>query len=109
MALSFLERMQLAWLALTQDGKSVCNEPFDFTRVFPDLDIQEATPGGYWFVTHPQILTHGQGNTAAKAVCDFQSKVVDLFQELVASEAILAPQLQRQLNYLRMVLAEQHR
>lgn len=61
---------------------------------------------GRWLATHPQIMTHGVGATPEAAARDFQSMLDDLFRELTESEAILAPHLRSELEYLRAVLVE---
>jgi hypothetical protein len=61
---------------------------------------------GRWLATHPEVMTHGVGDTPDMAARDFQSMLVDLFIELVESESVLATHLQRELEYLRGILVE---
>ncbi len=69
------------------------------------LDV-EPTRDGRWLATNAAIATHGVGDTPDEAVLDFEEMMFGLFRELVRSEEVLAPHLQRQLEYLRSVLVE---
>ena len=56
---------------------------------------------GYYFVTHPIILTHGQGASPKAAIEDFKEQFFDLLDELTEFEDKLSGRLKRQLDFLR--------
>jgi len=76
-----------------------------FLRTAITLDV-EKTEAGDWLVSDPVMATYGTGDTLDAAVQDFGSMLRDLFEELLATESVLAPHLQRQLDYLRTIVVE---
>ncbi len=56
---------------------------------------------GYYFVTHPIILTHGYGKDPKAAIDDFKERFFDLLDELTEFEDKLSERLKRQLDFLR--------
>jgi len=67
------------------------------------IHVREMEPG-QWLVTSPFISTHGTGEAVEQAIHDFESMLIDLFQELDASEHELAPHLLRELHTLRRII-----
>ena len=51
------------------------------------------------------VNVYGVGATAAEAISDLKSMLVDLYEELEASQAVLSPSLQQQWRRLRSVMA----
>src|SRR5579859_3803763 len=79
----------------------------DPSRLNNPLELEaEKTESGYWLITHPQIMTHGTGETPESAAKDFLDMLEDLFHELVESEVVLAPNLEKDLNYLKTILKQ---
>ena len=65
------------------------------------LDIKRMSDGHCWLATHPQIMTHGVGDTPDVAARDFQNMLLDRFRALLDSEKVLAPHLRQELEYLK--------
>jgi predicted RNase H-like HicB family nuclease len=72
-------------------------------RVPIELDAERIEDGS-WLVSHPELTVYGVGENLGEATEDFQSMLLDLYAELVASEDVLAPHLKDELEYLRTIL-----
>ena len=68
------------------------------------LDIRRMSDGHCWLATHPQVMTHGVGDTPDAAARDFQSMLLDHFRALLDSEKVLAPHLRQELEYLKTLV-----
>lgn len=64
------------------------------------LDVDRGQ-GGEYIVSNPHLHNYGVGKTLQAAVADYQSMLVDLYEELAASEAALSRHLRERLEYLR--------
>ena len=67
------------------------------------LDIKRMADG-HWLATHPQIMTHGVGDTSDMAATDFHNMLLDRFRALLDSEKVLAPHLRQELEYLKTLV-----
>ncbi len=67
-----------------------------------DVQIGEA---GEIIVSYSRLHTYGVGQDLSEATEEFVSMLVDLYEELSASEGILSQHLQGQLNLLRAVFS----
>lgn len=71
---------------------------------YPILLTQEIGEQGETIVFDDGFDVYGVGETTQEAVGEYASMLVDLFQELVASEDALSCHLRQQLRTLRMYL-----
>jgi hypothetical protein len=67
------------------------------------LDIKRMADG-HWLATHPQIMTHGVGDTPDMAARDFHNMLLDRFRALLDSEKVLAPHLRQELECLKTLV-----
>ena len=66
--------------------------PFEIRRLSSDRPC--------WYATHPWVMTHGVGGTPEEALADFQDMLSDYFRGLWESKDVLAPHLQKELEYI---------
>lgn len=98
---------EIAPLPLSRIQVLLVDRSMRYLRVSITLFVDK-TEEGHWLVTHPEIMTHGVGDTPEAAVKDFESMLIDLFRELVESENVLADHLRKELKHLRTLLVERN-
>lgn len=69
------------------------------------VDVRKDTDGTY-LATNDDVYTHGIGATPLDAVADFMEALEELYNQHLDGETLLAPHLQRELDYLRTVFSE---
>jgi hypothetical protein len=69
------------------------------------LQVKVEQVGGDFVISEPRLNVYGIGKTFSESVADFTSMLVDLFEELSASENVLSHHLCQQLEILRTILA----
>lgn len=67
------------------------------------LDLDLTSPGKF-VLSEPVSGVYGVGKNLGDAFDDLHSMVIDLFEELVASESELSQKLRQQLDYLRAII-----
>ena len=67
------------------------------------LNVEEIDEGV--MVSDNRLNLYGVGETVEAAVDEFTSMLLDLYEELVASEAVLAQPLRQQLAYLCTIIS----
>lgn len=89
-------------------NKSISIDKFSYLIYFDSgLPIElnvEYTEGGRWLATNPNIMTHGVGYSPEEAVTDYESMLLDFYEELVNTEEDLSLHLLRELEQLRRIL-----
>ena len=74
-------------------------------RIAQPVQVQVERADGEFVVSEPRLNVYGVGETFAESMADFTSMLVDLFEELSASEDVLSSHLRQQLELLRTILA----
>ncbi len=69
------------------------------------LQVQVEHTDGEFVTSESRFNVYGVGETWAESLVDFTSMLVDLFEELSASQDVLSPHLGRQLESLRAILS----
>ena len=68
------------------------------------LFVKVEQADGKFVTSQPRLNVYGVGKTYAESITDFTSMLVDLFEELSASEDVLSHHLRQQLEILRSIL-----
>lgn len=74
-------------------------------QIAQPLQVKVERTDGEFIISEPRLNVYGVGETFAESIADFTSMLVDLFEELSASEDVLSHHLRRQLQILRTILA----
>ena len=74
-------------------------------RIAQPFQVQVERADGEFVVSEPRLNVYGVGETFTESMVDFTSMLVDLFEELSASEDVLSSHLRQQLELLRTILA----
>ncbi len=69
------------------------------------LQVQVEHTDGEFITSELRFNVYGVGETWAESLADFTSMLVDLFEELSASQDVLSPHLGEQLESLRAILS----
>ncbi len=72
---------------------------------YQTLQIQVEYTDGEFITSESRFNVYGVGETWAESLADFTSMLVDLFEELSASQDVLSPHLGEQLESLRAILS----
>ena len=91
-----VSQTSLVWLATLADP--------DYRLLSPFLLEVEQSRTGELVVSNSLLRNYGVGRTLEEAIADYQSMLLDLYEELEASEATLSHHLREQLNHLRGML-----
>lgn len=74
-------------------------------KISRPVQVQVEQADGGFVMSEPRLNVYGVGETFAESVADFTSMLVDLYEELSASEDVLSSHLRQQLEVLSIVLA----
>lgn len=81
--------------------RKLSDEHYDLRIPIP---VELIRDGENWIVSTSLVATHGFGSTKEEAIEDFQSMLIDLYEELWDSEDSLAPHLLLELRTLEFMI-----
>jgi len=73
-------------------------------QIAQPLFVKVEQTDGKFVTSQPRLNIYGVGKTYTESITDFTSMLVDLFEELSASEDVLSHHLRQQLEILRSIL-----
>lgn len=61
---------------------------------------------GAWLINSPALTSYGAGATPIEAVKDFESMLIEQFEDFLRNESMLSKRLKRDLDLLRTYIAK---